>query len=353
MSIPELHNSDIQTWKRCRRKWDFTSPYGQFLEPIIPNKNLWLGSMVHAALADYYEGFINVGLVERFKEVAFERCPENLSPEEAEVFQDSIDLGCGMLEHYNQWSIQADSPYDVVATEIKFEVPITDTSGKHIFTFAGTFDGLFWDTINKEFVLLETKTAEKMGPFEFLEFDEQITNYLLAAKMVFDFPVAGVLYNVLRKKLPTVPKVLKNGSLSKAKNVVTTYETYYQTILDNELSFEDYYEHLEWLQSEENPFFYRELISRSDYQLGMAQSELIEVAQEMYGFYFNHASRTRDCVWDCSFLAPCQMVDDGWDIKEYMQENYQHRELEHRKPKYNVKEINERVSKTEGGYTWE
>ena len=336
----EIHNSDIQTWKRCRRKWDFTAPGQQHLEPDIPNKNLWLGSLVHEALADYYD--TGVLPVQAFSQVIQKRTPTNLSAEDKEVFLANEELGKGMLKHYYAWSQEEDKHYKMIGAEIPFEVPIKNSAGKLIYKFAGTFDGVIWDKQDREYYILETKTAAKMGPWTFLESDEQVTNYLLAAEMVFDFPVAGVLYNVLRKKLPTKPKVLKNGKLSTSASIATTYQAYLQTVLAHGLDPMDYDEHLTYLEAQSNEFFHREHVTRSKHQLAVALYELEEVAEDMSQVerISLYASRTRDCEWQCQFLAPCQMMDDGWDFKAYLEENYKNRVRIDRPPRYTVTEIN-------------
>jgi len=64
--------------------------------------------------------------------------------------------------------------------------------------------------------------------------------------------VSGIIFNLVRAKLPTVPQVLKSGGLSKAKSIDTDVDTYLQAIKDNRLNPNDYVDILNHLKENSN-----------------------------------------------------------------------------------------------------
>ena len=55
-----LHNSDRTAFKRCRRKWDFSSPFRQNLRTRVENhKPFWFGSAFNSAFVYGCCGFLN------------------------------------------------------------------------------------------------------------------------------------------------------------------------------------------------------------------------------------------------------------------------------------------------------
>src|SRR5215471_11175705 len=68
--IIPIHASDRGTFKRCRRKWDWSSPMRRNLQPNVemmrPDKNLWFGTGIHYALAQYYNPTLRRDPIETF-----------------------------------------------------------------------------------------------------------------------------------------------------------------------------------------------------------------------------------------------------------------------------------------------
>ena len=68
--------------------------------------------------------------------------------------------------------------------------------------------------------------------------------------------VAGVIWNYIRTKEPTVPELLKNGSLSRRSNIDTTWPVYLNAIRDAGLSVEDYYDMRDLLAGRDTSVFF-------------------------------------------------------------------------------------------------
>ena len=104
--------------------------------------------------------------------------------------------------------------------------------------------------------LWETKTGKKIPPEEFRLWDLQTIIYVWGARQV-GFPLDGILWDYLRTKPPAVPKLLKDGSLSKRQKIDTTCRTYKKAIKDNKLDIADYKDILKKIKSNESTFYRR------------------------------------------------------------------------------------------------
>src|SRR5687768_7078633 len=108
--IYRVSNSEMRTWKRCKRKWWLS--YHRSLAPVarLYTGPLPLGTRVHLALATYYGGKWDA---EEALRVYNEDAQESLALFEAEdPFADTkklisdIELGRIMLEGYFEWVVE-------------------------------------------------------------------------------------------------------------------------------------------------------------------------------------------------------------------------------------------------------
>lgn len=317
------------TFKRCRLRWHFSSPLRLNLAPIKTVPPLMFGSAVHAALESYYNpnemrnperavasfvSFLNewyTGL----------RAP---SVEDDELYDESMLLGTGMLEHYFMYQAPQDD-FEVLAVELPFEVPIEGTDRM----YAGKIDGVIRDKHGRVWVL-EHKTADRiLDNTEYLLMDEQCGSYLWALRQLPEFAgehIEGVLYNILRKKIPTPMAELKNGGLSTDKRTDTTFQyassqirQYYEGTIPNR-----YVAYLEMLQQKGNRFFYREPVRRNEREIEylgkMIALEASEMTNPDIAIYRNPTSG--NCNY-CSFVGPCLALYGGDDYQTMLDTNYE------------------------------
>src|SRR5262245_66668156 len=70
VDIIPIHASDIASFKRCRRYWDWSSPTRGNLRRKVQfygvNPNLWYGGGIHYALEQYYNPVLRRDPVETF-----------------------------------------------------------------------------------------------------------------------------------------------------------------------------------------------------------------------------------------------------------------------------------------------
>ena len=320
-----IHNSGIKSFKECRRKWKLSNEY----KPIKINDNLFLGSGVHYALEKYYaEG---MELVDAFLEWYNEKLNElEIWESQMDMLEEKKQLGIGMLQHYKKFAKNNDPDYfeKVVDTEIDFEIPVKNLKGnKTQCRYAGTVDGLVIDQYGLYWIL-EHKTASRIDTTH-LPLDEQIVRYIWALQKKFDIKIAGIIYNILLKKIPTEPRELKSGGLSKAKNIKTTYNVYYNSLLDyygseKAIPMEEYEGILKDLEGRNNEFFKRKKVEKT-------QKEIDDIAKRTYLEYKDmsnpnlrmYPSPDRKCNWKCDFREVCIAMNQGHDYQYMLDKEFE------------------------------
>src|SRR5690606_10898829 len=132
-------------------------------------------------------------------------------------------------------------------------------TGHEVGVLVGHIDGVVQDSSGDVWIL-EHKTSATSWSLVDMLFNDQTLGYMWVVQQLLGSAPRGVIFNILRKKVPRVPQLLKNGGLSRAKNIDTTFETYMRAIEDNGLDPVDYVEILRELKDRGNTFFQREKV---------------------------------------------------------------------------------------------
>lgn len=336
MTQYNIHISDVNAFKRCRRAWQWSSNLRDNLTPVKPYAPFWLGTAIHAALAEYYS--VGINPVEAYRSHLVTNYGEHL---DRVLNPDDVSLGAGMLEHYRLWvrnmpGLYADPYLDFIDLERRFCVPMRDAQGRasrRLF-HEGRLDGVVRHIETKELYLWEIKTTRSTIDREAsLLHDEQTLSYINAAQDTFGEPIAGVIYTLLRKKLPTVPEPLKDGSrLSVRADIDTTAAIFLRAVkeLHKPQTDEEYHAIIDKhyqiivqnLINGENKFFKRVVVRKTQAQLSRYRQELYAVAREMTNertpIYANHSYHCRYCL----FAEPCIALDNGHDSERILRDNY-------------------------------
>ncbi len=323
-----IHVTDISQFRECRFRWNIQSHLRRNLESKKFTAPLWLGTGIHEALAAYYGEGLDV--VEAFSDwaitgkAALKKVRENISEEEIAKIDEQIDLGTGMLTHYKEWAPLHDD-FEVVAVEQLFRIP-DFVQGEPL---EGRGDGII--RRGGRLWIIEHKTAIAIIT-ERLLLEEQPGSYQIGMQSRYDEPIVGTFYNFLRKKIPTEPKVLKNGELSVAKNMDTTASVYEAAIKENDLNPDDYVEHVEYLRQKEKekPYFYREEVVRSNKNLEILWSNMQATAKEMLdpSTLIYPSPSPLKCQM-CNVQAPCIAYCDGQDYDFILGETMMERQEEY------------------------
>ena len=330
--------TELKHRRRCPYKAHLE--YDKLLAPKINSTGLREGTIADEGMNALYLGVRDTG--EYQKDMTFAAMQKAFLREEQrmrasgldvswEEVYDSYDLLEALMANYIDYARECD-PFDKIVTmQFQGRTPVITTNGypSSVFDYQFKADGLV--VIKDRLWLLENKWFKTVSSqvLAALQMDEQSGMYLWGVRQLiarreappiltqavadYGLPV-GVYYNIVRKKLPTVPALLKNGTTSRDKSIDTTLAVYVDTLIERGQNPSDYPDILAALRDRANTFVVREGVFRN-------ARELDEIGGRIY-----HASRyiaegwtfknpTRDCTWECPFWSLCLEWDDN--VVEY------------------------------------
>jgi hypothetical protein len=314
-----IHVSDRILFKRCRRKWYWSSPTRQGLQAIGDTiAPLWFGTAFHFALEDFH-GYNRFGQASTALEAFFYAHKPNERPSE---WEELLPLGKAMLDYYQTHWLKRRNEFKtlwidgVPQTEVDFAINLP----RRRLPFQGTFDRIAVDPYGRLWVV-EYKTAARSDSIK-LETDPQVTSYALAASVVYGRPFEGVVYLQFVKTIPTPPKRNKDGTFSKNKNQPTSYALYRQALEEAHegkvpASYVDFLNYLISLETPEGDrFITRAALRRNEKQQRAELMKILAESRDMLDPKLPlYPNPTRDCNWDCPFRTACIALDDGSDYK--------------------------------------
>ncbi|MCA1840141.1 MAG: PD-(D/E)XK nuclease family protein [Actinobacteria bacterium] len=250
MSETYISFSEIESFLRCRTKWDISSANRRSIRhKTTPKLYLTLGSAVHKGLEagvrrqqDPVEAVREYIKTEREAKVEeYKQLTETVPwPAELREFDEAADLAAGLVQQYF-WKYGTNNPLadqglTYLGIEVPFKIDITanldpNWDGRSIF-FCGTLDGIAVDEFGQIWIV-ENKTFTRKPSPEDIQWHFQAQGYAVALEWLTGMPVAGVLYNGIAKKLIQEPKVLQSGLLSMDKRQATTLQRYIDTLTRN------------------------------------------------------------------------------------------------------------------------
>ena len=274
-----ISNSEIQTFKDCRRRWWFT--YYRRLQPKMKDFTgaLALGSRIHEALDMYYSK--NIPLLDAHAELV-KKDMKTLNDEyrDTSTLETEAELGRVMLEGYLEWvEINGiDAELDMISTEEIIERPMMN--GR--VTLQGKIDMRVRRKIDGVRMLRDFKTVG--GSFtdfgSTAHMNEQILTYMVLeeAQNQEGERSEGGIFTMLRK--------VKRGAYAKPP--------FYDQIevRHNKFALRSFYERLEGTLED---------ILRVRDGLDAGESH----------YKLAYPKPSRDCKWKCQFFAICPLVDDG------------------------------------------
>lgn len=343
--------SELRTRRRCPYKGHLE--YDQMLSPVVKSPGLREGTIMDAGLNALYThhkltGEHDLGVMLTAIDEAADKeeariGASTLMDEEWEAIREKTQLLRDVAANYVPWVREADQGIQVVTRQLQADVPVVASSGHASTKYQYRFkpdglvvkDGELWLWEDKAW-----KTIDRAS-MKMLQMDEQCGMYLWGLRQLVDRGEAprevmdafgeyghpaGVIYNVLRKKLPTVPALLKNGTTSRDKATDTTAEVYRQTLIERGQDLDEYAEMLTLLEEKGNTFFVRQPVYRN-------ASELAEIGERIYqatrlvseGHTFKSVDRT--CA-QCQFFPLCLEYSDDLLLHAYRVRKARHEEYE-------------------------
>jgi hypothetical protein len=305
-------NSELRTFKDCRRKW-WLGWYRQ-LKPKFesPTGALAIGNRIHRALQLFY---VPQGLPRTDPRTALEMLivqdwtalsnslasePERLATFEKK-FNDEANLERAMISGYVEWITETggDSEFDVIASEQYVEVDITADIGDTIsalnsyqgFRLIGKLDVRVKRRRDGVRLFIDHKTLVEFTTVrQILPIDEQMIHYLLLEFLSTnegEERCDGALYNMIRK--------VKRTGTAKPPFYDRVEVQHNQHVLDN---------------------YKRRVIA--------TVADIIDIEnsldQGVEHFDVAYPNPTRDCRWKCAFFSVCSMFDDGSRVEDMLKQ---------------------------------
>lgn len=300
--VYRISNSELQTFKRCKRKWWL----GWYRELTLKTESYTgvrsTGTRVHRALAAWYvpEGQQRVdprdalerAIVEDWtmiQRLAIERdANEERLAEFATEFSASCNLERAMVEGYIQWLEEtgADSDLRIIASETplvaSIEIPMRDHHEMREVELIGLLDTRAYRVTDGARVFVDHKTVGSLtAPVLTLPQNEQMLHYHLLEMLAnpdLEEYCDGALYNMLRR--------VKRSAKAKP------------------------------------PFYDRIEVRHNPYELESYRRRLVATTRDVLETIdalnrgdehhdIVYPSPTPNCTWDCDFFAVCNMLDDG------------------------------------------
>ena len=344
--------SELRTRRRC--PWKGHLEYDRRLSPVVKAPGLREGSIMDAGLNALYENHRLTGTHDLDVMLAAIDCAAEdeeariaagtrLFEEEWQAIRERTALLKDVAALYVPWAQVQDEGVQVITRQFQGEVPVLAPSGRPSTKYQLRFkpDGIvilggrLWLWEDKAWKIVDRESLR------LLTIDEQCGMYLWGLRQLIErgeappvvmdafreygYP-AGVIYNVLRKKTPTIPKLLKDGSTSRDKSIDTTEEVYRQALLARGQDPADYAEILEVLQEKGNTFFVRQAVLRNESELSEIGGRIWAASQLISQRHiFKAVDRT--CA-QCQFFPLClewsdELVETGFRIRDRVHEEYE------------------------------
>jgi transcriptional regulator with XRE-family HTH domain len=307
-----ISNSELRTFKRCRRKW-WLSWYRN-LRPTTesPTGALAIGQRVHAALREYYvpAGRKSVdprGALELLIARDWTAVTQSYAATETEVplelrrkFAAEAELERAMIEGYLDWLAETgeDADIEVIAPETYLEADVTDDlriqrPGNQPVKIIGKLDVRARRRRDGVRRFIDHKTVgDFTSVVRTLQLDEQMLHYHLLEWLATEEGEErcdAALYNMLRK----------------VKRTATARPPFYRRVT--------VHHNLRELAA------YKTRLLSTITDVGLAEERLDQGDDPNFWVYPNP---TKDCAWDCPFLQVCPMFDDGSRAEEMIDEYF-------------------------------
>ena len=274
-----ISNSEIQTFKDCRRRWWFT--YYRRLQPKEQQYTgaLALGSRVHEALDQYYS--TGKPLLEAHSELVEAEKAELLTDfRDVNELEKEAELGHIMLDGYLQWVEEngIDAELEMISTEETMSMPMfngeVELQGKLDMRVRRRGDGV---RMFRDFKTVGGSLSEfaNLAPM-----NEQILTYMLLEQH-------------------------RNGEGERSEGGIFTLLKKVRRTANARPPFYDQ------LEVRHNVFTLRSFWDRIHGTVADMMRVRTALDEGESPSFHAYPSPSRDCKWKCPFFTVCTLVDDG------------------------------------------
>lgn len=304
MSVTRISQSRLRAWRKCRKQYDYR--FVQMLEPKRIQRPLVFGKAVHKMIEFQILG---KNVQDAIAAVNEER--KNMFTADQEdwdgIVRDATDLMQGYRDYWAKDQLEY-VELEGKKAEHKFEMPLAKDlllTGI-IDTLPLTPDGRCWVEEHKSHREIPTEDVRVR--------DLQTMLYVHVARTHYKVKrISGVMWDYIRSKTPSVPKLLKNGTLSKA-NIDTLPHVYEREIENNDLDRADYIDILGTLDDKLPGWYRRSFLPVNQNAIDQLLEETIITGREIRRKAGVDTTRSvsRDCSY-CAYERLCQAELFGMD----------------------------------------
>lgn len=329
MKTLRISVSDLVYFSGCRRKW----LWGKTYFPRYPIPAFFLGNAVHDGLEAYYKTGGDSGKTLAAVEKKIDKILTEVAHNTVEFGGDSAneeyeelaDLARQMVINYMkcyELDYHLGTPIDVEA-RLRVIVPTPQWEYPSI-TLSGRADLIFED-LQRDVWIMDHKTSSTYSVgLPGLDVDEQLTAYMYLYWKKTGIVPKGVIYNILIKKTPKAPRILKSGELSQDKSQKTSYELYMKELQSRNLDPFKYEAILSGLKEKGwSDYFFRERATRNEVELRSFEDRFMVKASEIAAIYRDPdiwaypSPSTYQCNY-CQYLSACKSKEDGGDAESIL-----------------------------------
>lgn len=300
-----VSNSEIQTFKECRRKWWLQWYRGLVSRQAEVQGVRSTGTRMHVGLEAYYQPGVSQPWkalealsVAQGEDLAVATQSSASADVVAQLYKD-FELERIMLEGYFQWLAETgeDQFLEVIASETYVEAPFLEGSprkGMHPVKIVGKIDTRVQDTRSGRRKIIDHKTVVAFVKPMALGLNEQTLHYLLLEWLSTEEGEArcdAALYNMLRrvKRGPrAVPPFYKREVIERNRHELESYKHQLTGVITD-------MQEVEWRLEDGDPGLLPMLV-------------------------YKRASD--DCHWKCPFFKVCRMFDDGSRVEAALEAHY-------------------------------
>jgi hypothetical protein len=329
MAIPLVNgyrlvsNSEIQTYKSCKRKWWLAYFRGLTSRTVEVQGVRSTGTRLHIGWQAFYQPGVQSAqaAIDALREAQAEDLAK-LQPDQFGFLNDDLrkklisdfDLERIMLEGYFEWLAEtgADADLEVVSSETYLEgsFPVTLADGSPPVKVIGKVDTRVVDRRTGRRRFMDHKSVTVFEDPQLLRLNEQTLHYLLLEWLNTGEGEArcdAAYYNMARRVKRT------------AKAVPPFYQRI--TIERNQHELESYIRRLTGVIGD---------IQRTE--------QTLDARPEMAA-YVAYPTPSRDCTWKCPFFKVCPLFDDGSRVEAAVEAQYvQHNPLDYYQGREEVEE---------------
>ncbi len=292
----KISQSKLKTFRRCPKQYEYK--YKEQLEPVRKSVPLALGNWIHSMLEAHYKG---EDWLETYGELTHKF--NGFLAEEKEHYGDLPGISARLMNGYMDFWEEEDKNLEVISVEEDFEVDI----GKGLL-FKFKPDMIVRDKRDGVVSCWDHKSNKHLPDTEWRNTDIQSTLYLWALNQL-GIKVDQFVFNYIRTKPPTIPRMTKAGRMSKVK-IETDYLTLKNFIEENDLVIDDNLQ--TWLDNlKASSNFYKRISIAKPKLVTKTMIEELYSTATMIDFmdsdddlaYYRVLNKA--CDWDCSFQDLC------------------------------------------------